>query len=340
MRRFQRYFVGLGGLLFLACVTGPVVGQYPYVPSYNNWNPWYNPYWGRGGTMAGTANVISAQGEVLTKQEEARVLREKANQAKIETKRKAFDEMMYEKANTPAFSEEQAKIHALQVRRIMNDPTEPEINSGKAHNMLLPMLQALTNQGIQGPPVNLNSAMLQQINVSVAGSEGNVGILKNGGQLEWPIPLRGPTQKKMDAVLPQAVSAATMGTLDSKLYGKVKTGMKDLHQELSGKFRKEEIDGGDYLEGKRFLDSLDSAVQMLGKSSSAKLLNGTYAARGRNVQELVMNMTQQGLQFAPAAPGGEPSYHSLFNSLVAYASGAQSSPGFQARVAPPMQKGQ
>ncbi len=332
MQRFPQHLGWLASLLLLAGVAAPARAQYyPYS------NPWYyNPYYGAGGYMKGTADVISAQGDVKTKQEQARILREKANQEKTVTKRKAFDEMMYEKANTPSFSEEMEKTKGLQTRRIMNDPTEPEITSGKAHNMLLPMLQSLTNQGIQGSPVTINPAMLQQINVTI-GNEGNIGILKNGGRLDWPLPLRGPTQKKLDTLLPQAVSASAMGTIDSPLYGQVKGGVSDLHQELSTKFRKEQIDGGEYLDGKRFLDSLDSAVKMLGKAHASKLLNGSYAARGRNVQELVTSMAQQGLQFAPSTPGGEPAYYSLFNSMVAYASGAQASSGFQARVGPPPQ---
>lgn len=331
MSRIAMHTGWVACLLCLTVWTGPAQAQY-----YPYYNPYYSPYWGAGGAMMGAANVISSQGELLTQREQARVLREKANQEKVVTKRKAFDEAMYEKANTPSFSEEMEKTKGLQVRRIMNDPTEAEITSGKAHNMLLPMLLALTHQGIQGPPVSINPSLLQQVNVTV-GTDGNVGMLKNGGRLDWPLPLRGPTQKKLDAILPQAVSASAQGTLDSQVYNQVKGGVSSLHQELSSKFRKEQIDGGEYLEGKRFLEKLDSAVKMLGKAYASKLLDGSYAARGNNVQELVASMSQQGLQFAPSTPGGEPAYHSLFNSMVAYAHGAQTSTGFQARFGPPPQ---
>src|SRR6476659_8432527 len=67
--------------------------QYPYPYGYNP---------GRaGGYLYGSASVINAQGNYTNQMEQARILREQANQAKLDTKRKTFDEMQYEKSNTP-----------------------------------------------------------------------------------------------------------------------------------------------------------------------------------------------------------------------------------------------
>ena len=77
-------------------------GQYP--PGYAN------PYYPQGSPgynyLNGQADVVRAQGDLANANEQARILREKANQAKIDTKRKAFDEMMYEKAKTPRIRSE------------------------------------------------------------------------------------------------------------------------------------------------------------------------------------------------------------------------------------------
>ena len=48
---------------------------------------------------------MSSYGDVINAQEQARITREKANQAKLDTKKQAFDLMLYEKANTPSYTE-------------------------------------------------------------------------------------------------------------------------------------------------------------------------------------------------------------------------------------------
>src|SRR5207244_6096962 len=124
--------------LFLA-ITRPSDAQYPPPPGVY---PGYYPPSGYGGfgpgnVLNGGANVISASGQLLINQEQARVEREKANQAKVSTKRKTFDEMMYEKANTPTFTEDQEKTEMMIVRRVMNHPLPAEVTSGKSQNILL-----------------------------------------------------------------------------------------------------------------------------------------------------------------------------------------------------------
>ena len=55
------------------------------------------------------------------------------------------------------------------------------------------------------------------------------------------------------------------------------------------------------------------------------------------MQELVRNMSRQGLRFAPASPGGEAAYRALYNAMVSYTAGAETASGFRIqgmRVAP------
>src|SRR5262249_17910472 len=99
--------------------AGYGIGSNPYDPSgsfgggsgwnpYNPWNPWNNnPFGGPGGTLIGAANVMQSYGSVINAQEQARILREQALQAKLETRKKAFDLDMYIKANTPTYTQEQ-----------------------------------------------------------------------------------------------------------------------------------------------------------------------------------------------------------------------------------------
>jgi hypothetical protein len=78
----------------------------------------------------------------------------------------------------------------------------------------------------------------------------------------------------------------------------------------------------DYIESKRFLNNLSEAVKALSDPNIQNYLTGKYAAKGRNVAELVDNMTKvQGLQFAPASPGDEAAYRALYRALQTYDSG-------------------
>jgi hypothetical protein len=315
------------GIVLLSLIGALDAQDPPYPPYYPP--PGYGGF-GPGNVLNGQANVINASGNLYIQQEQARVEREKALQAKVDTKRKTFDEMMYEKANTPTFTEDQAKIQAMTLRRVITKPLEAEVTSGKAQNLMLPYLDQLCRVGIQGPPISLDPDMLRSVNVTIGKEGNNIGLLKDGGKLDWPLAVVGPTQEKLDPLFPKLVSGAAVGKLDLKLYTQVNKGVTTLQDELRKKFHKEEIDGGFYLEGKRFLDSLESSMKMLRQPSAAKLLNGTYAAVGRNVPELVYNMTMKGLKFAPATPGNEAPYFALHSAMAAFAAGDQDPSAFRA----------
>lgn len=315
----------------------------PYFPStgggwgWGSGGPAFGPGgrgYGAGQAMQGAASMTTAQGNVMLQAEQARIQREQAEQAKLDTKKQAFDLKMYEKANTPTFTQEQLKIKDSQLQRIMTMATPYEISQGQAQNIILPYLNTMMSQGTMGPPIPLSPDLLAQINVTSGTNPADIGPLKNGGKVDWPIVLRGPVTKELDNLLPQAVSGAVTGTLDFKLYRQVTNDVKKLTDGLTQMFRKEEIDGGEYLTGKRFLDSLTSAVNMLQQPDAGRFLSGSYAARGNNVPELVVSMSSQGLKFAPGGPGSSAAYQALYNSMVAYANATQASSGFQMRLGP------
>jgi hypothetical protein len=340
-----RSFLGLACFLAVqaAIMTASVHAQYPppAYPAYPGYPGYYPPPgyggFGPGNTLNGAANVISASGQLFINQEQARVEREKANQAKILTKRQTFDEMMYEKANTPTFTENQEKTEMMIVRRVMNNPLPAEVTSGQSQNILLPYLDKLLRVGVQGPPISLDPTMLKSINVTTGKGGANIGILRDGGKLDWPFALRGATQKKLTPLFPKLVSSAMAGDVDFDLYTQASKGVSQLQGELKQRFFKDEIDASSYLEGKHFLDSLESSMKMIRSPSAAKFLNGTYAATGRTVPELVYNMTAKGLRFAPATPGNDAPYYALQSALVSFAAGAESNNGFRATFDPLVQ---
>jgi hypothetical protein len=332
-----RLIRSLFAAVLVLAVVRPAAAQFnPYYPS-----PYYPLYpgsgFGPGATLAGGAQVIQASGQLGIQQEQARQQRQQYYQEKIKTKKMAFDEAAYEKANTPSWTEEQEKVLSMRIRRIMNQPAPAEITRGETLNTLMPFVKSLGDMGTPGPPLTLNPNTLKSINVAVGTSGGGstgAGVLKNGGRLSWPLQLRGPAQKKIDALLPKAVEQGAAGTLEQKTYLQLQSMVSAMQEDVRKRYHKEEIDGGSYLKGKHFLDDLQSSLKVLQEPEATKFLDGSYAARGANVQELVDNMSAQGLKFAPATPGSEAAYFSLHDSFVSYARAAQSGAGFQSMLAP------
>ena len=307
----------------------PPGGYYPGYPGG------YNP--GRvGGALQGQAAVINATGELGIQQEQARQERQKFEQMKLETKKKSFDEMMYEKANTATLTENLQYDANLTTQRMMTAPVPAEITSGKTLNAMLPMIRTLAAKGTQGPPISIEQDQLKHVNVTVGKDGSNIGMVTGGGAgLDWPLCLQGPKQKKVASQIPVAVSQARQGTLDAKLYREIMAALSTINEDLRTQFHKEQIDGGEFLEGRRFLDSLTQSMQAVRSPTSQRFLDGTYSARGRNVPELAEYMTKNGLSFTAANPGDEAAYYALHDSFVAYTSAAQAAAGFHVKYNPP-----
>ena len=65
------------------------------------------------------------------------------------------------------------------------------------------------------------------------------------------------------------------------------------------------------------------AIKSLSNPKAINYFNNTWITKGKNVAELVDHLTREGLTFAPAAPGEEAAYTSLYQSLRAFAAGMQ-----------------
>ena len=298
----------------------------------------YNPYYPRGGygygwggpgsVQAGQAEVIKAVGDLTIKQEESRIVREKAIQAKLQTKKAALNEMLYEKAMTPTYGEEQAIDQNRLVYRMMTTPTSMEITEGKTLNQFLPLLQRMTAQGVMGPPIPLDPYALARINVKTGGSGPNISLLRQE-PISWPLSLRGPIQQKLNTDIKTALALAAKDELDPATYSEVQMLTRQLQDDFTRRFAADQVNAGDYLVATPFLEQLQQNVTALAQPGVNRILDGSYSARGSNVPELVAYMTGNGLSFAPAAPGNGAAYQGLHNAFVAYITAAQASTGFR-----------
>jgi hypothetical protein len=263
---------------------------------------------------------LKAEGQFYQDVEKSRLTREQVRQSKIETRRKAFDEYLYERNLRPTTEDEREKARIEYIRRSYNDPPVTEIWSGLALNNLLQAIQKMEKQAGPGPNVVLNSEILSNINVTAGGQTGNLGPFKNGGKLQWPLALRGSAyntdRKRMDQLAAQAFAqaqgdAVAPDTLDamSKCVDRLTA---TLLQNVPA------VAPNEYIRAKRYLNDLSDGLQALQDPQVANYATGKWSAQGNTVSELVANMSRNGLRFGPANPGDHAAYNALHTALVSY----------------------
>ena len=262
--------------------------------------PSYDP---SSGALQGSASVIASEGHFRVMNQQAMKLREEARQMALETRKKAFDEWLYERANTPTPQDERERFDRIALNYYLKNPAPPEIYSGSALNAILDQVQQLQAKGQRGPNTALEEDSLKQINVSPT-SGSNMALLKNDGRLSWTPVLNGPDyepeRKNLERNVPLAMSEAEKhGQADR---GRVKDMVADLDK-MSDRLSKAigEILPSPYIEARRYLNLLGDALKALQTPDAANLLNGKYSARGKTVGELVKNMS--GLRFMHGRSG-------------------------------------
>ena len=87
----------------------------------------------------------------------------------------------------------------------------------------------------------------------------------------------------------------------------------------------DDLTPSDYIEARRFLNQLDQAVRALGDRNVVKFFsNKNWTPQGKNVAELVSQLTKEGLSFAPATPGDQPAYKALYLAMRQFEAGLAS----------------
>ena len=284
---------------------------YPYGGMYYGGDPY-------GGYLSGAADVINAQGGYLKDVQDAYLKKEQVKSAKLQNRRAAFDEWMYEKANTPTLEEQREDERIQNVLRSQHNPPATEIWSGKALNDLLQDIQQ--RDAPSGPPIYLNQDLLKEVNVTTGTTVAGAGVLKNGGKLQWPLALMADnyeaSRKKIETLAAEAVKQAETSTPNPKTLMELNDSVgkfQDLLKTTGGN-----IEPNQYIRAKRYLNDLSASLTTLQDANASNYCSKKWAAQGTTVAELVGYMTSQGLKFAPATPGDEAAYNMLQRALADY----------------------
>jgi hypothetical protein len=311
--------------------TGAALGTSAYGNGANLYSSGYgtSPYSSGYGTPSSgysvdpSAEEVKAQGQLLVNQQQAYYIREKVRAEKIDNRRKAFDEYLYEREKTPTAEDERRLLETQLVRRARNNPPVSEIWSGQALNVLLKDLDRPIGQkesvNFRAQPIALDQDGLKHINVTRA--TGNIALLKNNGHLLWPVGLSGSEyQTEREQLTELAQTALKQVESSGQVSVEIIRQMSGATDRMRLQLRKEAetLSASLYIEAKGFLVSIDSAVIALRQADVHNQFTGQYALPAGTVSDLVKFMAEQRLQFAPALPEDRTAYEVLHRALAGY----------------------
>jgi hypothetical protein len=225
--------------------------------------------------------------------------------------------------------------------RIKNHPELTQVSEGKALNFLLNRLSTTAlaydwvhkgEKSDEMAALRLTRDQLHHLNLRqlVRGGSPLVFRADGGSDLDlewWPYLLRrdefesyrNAFERERDAVLSGMESSAD---LDMAALTRLETTLGALTREFYRQFAPEKLEGASYGEfvqyrtAETFLRRLDAVVVRLQDTGSLESLRA-HADRagkleGEDLLSLLTYMTRNGLEFAPAQPGDEQVYHTVY----------------------------
>jgi hypothetical protein len=321
-----------GAGILSASYANPGLGYGSLLNSNNNNSGGYGAFGGYGmygtqwmmnpyqGYLSGAADITRSQGEYAYNIQQARMLRQEARRSALQTRRAMLEEAEWERAHMPDAETIRQKALARELDRALHSPPLEDILSARSLNALLRHLIAQQARGVSGEADPIRPDTLKQINFTVGTHSGNIGLLRNGGKLEWPLALQGDIFKepreKLSQLMETAYKNVSSGDVpaestleDLREYLKQMKKVRDAHLA--------ELSFGQSLEANRYLNHVNDTIRALSDPTVVKHFNN-WNASARDVAQLVDFMRKQGLWFAPAAPSQTPAYRSLYNALASY----------------------
>jgi len=335
------YPSGIGGVGVLNNV--PMMG-YPGYPSYLNsaGYPGYGGYpnygstgYGGGGYgsemyvtnpypysdyFKGVAAMTNANGQYLVQVQQARLLREQADQASLQNRRLQQEQSERERGGQP----DQLQTRPQTGPAARTDAPASDIRTGDALNAVLGDIQRKERaSGKPGPNVPVDPTVVSHVNVRTPASRDTISAFKDGGRLNWPLALTDAMFKadreKLDTLGPDLAQQTAAGKLDPQTTEAAQKAIDGLRAKIKASVDK--MSPSDYVRASRYADELYGSLRALGQPEAQKQLNGEAKLQGNTVGDLVAQMTKNGLLFGPASSGEESDYRSLLQALQTYNDG-------------------
>jgi len=316
--------------------TGSPAGYSPYgYPMYGGYGsggygsgygtPSSQDIYAYSGYLRGAADLTAASGKYWKDIQQARISREQSRQMALETqRRRIMDEAAYERMK-PTALDLYNRAQAASLDWARKDPPATFIWSGQALNDLLRSVGNSGDKLNRGPNIPLEDDTLKSINLTDGSSRGNIGLLKDGGKVTWPLPLHDSqydeARKQLSKNLIWAVQQLKdKDPIDRATLRDIQRDYRKLNDLLAAGVS--DMSPSQYIESRRFLNQLGESIRALEDPKAANYFS-SWTPKGKNVAELVSHMLKEGLKFAPATGGDEAAYRSLYQALKAYEAGLQ-----------------
>jgi hypothetical protein len=273
--------------------------------------------------LSAQADIITSGGQYRMNTQEANLMQEQLKQNRIDTRRKALEQDIYEKSMTPTPAALREEKRLEQVRYYRDTPALNDIYSGIALNCILQDIQKIEREtGLRGPSVTIDEEVLKQINVSggKAADDGAVAGVLRDGTVHWPLSLQGAKFKKareqIDSLVPKLIRQALSGAVDRDDLAEARKAATTIRDELT--YIISDIGVSEYVSSSEYLRQLESSLKIFAGPNPANFFNGVMTAKGKTIGELVDSMGRNGLTFVRAAPGDERAYTVIQRSLATY----------------------
>src|SRR5262245_59968955 len=308
----------------LAALPSPVAaGEVPVADPYRYvvvtrpapyWGYYYAPY---AAALHGLADYTRAEGEYLLLRESARQQREVTRRAKLDTRKKEWEHIKWERDFIwNVQREEEQKIIAHAYNRAKNHPTHTEIYSGGMLNILHTELSK-TSRSPDSPSRPVKQEWLDAINFSSTG--GNTGLLRQK-DLTWPVLIqddrfnstRAAIEENLDAARRDAGRGKVNGTTIETLL-KLKNTLDDEAIDLLRTSRS--FTHRHHIHVMRFTKELNEALKLLENPKEAAFLLSAKPT-ARTVAELMQYMRENGLTFGPVSEGNGRHYIALHAEMA------------------------
>jgi hypothetical protein len=297
--------------------VAPVVNNTAYPGSYGGYVGYQGPYYGY---LSGAAEVTNANAQYQQTIQQASLTREQARQAAVDTRRKVREERQYELATTPTSEDIRQQEMMNSLRRSRSNPPAMDVWTGRALNDLLQAIQNAQVRGYLGPPVPLPPDSLPHINFTTGTTYGGLGVLKDGGKLEWPLVLKKDTFKaerlRLDELTAQAARQAYSGPVTDTVQNDLVDAIATLEAAVNRQVQ--DLTPTQFVQAMRYVRELKEASKVVQDPKVSAYFQGSRSVKADTVGELVQQMTTKGLKFAPAVSGDETAYTALYPALLQY----------------------
>jgi enamine deaminase RidA (YjgF/YER057c/UK114 family) len=311
--------LGYGSLLNSSSNNGGYSGGYGMYGTQWMQNPYQ-------GYLSGAADITRANADYQQGIQQARLLREESRRSALQTRRAMLEEAEWERAHMPDPEKIRQQALAKELDRARVHPPLNDIRSARSLNALLRHLIAQQGQGARGPLVAINEETLEHINLTVGDTRGNVGMLKDGGKLEWPLPLQGEAfadaRESLTALMKDAYKSVMNGNNPTTAnLSDLRANLAKMQEVLNANV--DTLRPDEYLTANRYLRYVKDTITALKDPNVTNFFNKNWMASAKDVSQLVRFMREKGLWFAPATPKDSAAYQSLYYALASFDAGMQ-----------------